>query len=66
MEPFSYVINLFYSIVGYTFFMATKGHVFDLKPFSSFWRNRARVRDITVGIMCTMCIMCILETCAQP
>ncbi|KAG2482395.1 hypothetical protein HYH03_018673 [Edaphochlamys debaryana] len=37
MEPIAYIISLFYSLVGYTYFMATKGGIFDLQPFKEFW-----------------------------
>ncbi|KAG2454450.1 hypothetical protein HYH02_001469 [Chlamydomonas schloesseri] len=39
MEPIAYIISLFYSLVGYTYFMATKGGVFDLQPFKEFWQT---------------------------
>ncbi len=43
MEPFGYIISLFYSLVGYTYFLATKGKTFDLEPFKTFWHDRIKV-----------------------
>lgn len=44
MEPIAYIISLFYSLLGYTYFMATKGGVFDLQPFKEFWQTHYKVR----------------------
>ena len=45
MEPIAYIISLFYSLVGYTYFLATRGHgVFDLAPFKEFWYTHLKVR----------------------
>lgn len=47
MEPFGYIISLFYSLVGYTYFLATKGKTFDLEPFKTFWHQRIKVGAVT-------------------
>eukprot|EP00798_Chlamydomonas_sp_ICE-L_P030471 gene30471-35482_t len=40
MEPFGYIIQLFYSLVAYAYFLSTRGAVFDLAPFRDFWMGR--------------------------
>lgn len=47
MEPIAYIISLFYSLVGYTYFLATRGHgVFDLAPFKEFWYTHLKKRKV--------------------
>jgi len=46
MEPFGYVISLFYSLVAYIYFMATRGRVFDLEPFHEYWTDRIAKKKI--------------------
>lgn len=47
MEPIAYLISLFYTFVGYTYFLATRGNVFDLKPFQEasidYFKARLRI-----------------------
>lgn len=45
MEPFSYIISLFYSVVAYTYFLFTRDP-FDLRPFSQYWISRLKDRKI--------------------
>eukprot|EP00798_Chlamydomonas_sp_ICE-L_P028791 gene28791-31979_t len=40
MEPFSYIIQLFYSLVAYAYFMLMRGAEFDLSAFREFWVGR--------------------------
>ncbi|GFR49427.1 hypothetical protein Agub_g11484 [Astrephomene gubernaculifera] len=40
MEPIAYMISLGYMLLGYTYFLVTKGQVFDLGPFKAFWLTR--------------------------
>eukprot|EP00798_Chlamydomonas_sp_ICE-L_P030694 gene30694-35721_t len=42
MEPFGYIISLFYSLVAYAYFMITRGAVFDAAPFREFWMGKLR------------------------
>ncbi|MEW5297641.1 MAG: hypothetical protein WDW36_000837 [Sanguina aurantia] len=44
MEPFGYVIQLFYSLVAYSYFMATRG-VFDLDPMRRSWHMHFKKRS---------------------
>lgn len=44
MEPIAYMISLFYSLLAYTYFLATRGAVFDLQPFKDYWFERLKVR----------------------
>ena len=43
MEPIAYIIQLFYSLVAYTYFLITRGGVFDLGPFKAYWSQRLKV-----------------------
>ncbi|KXZ44965.1 hypothetical protein GPECTOR_60g743 [Gonium pectorale] len=46
MEPFGYIISLFYTLVGYTYFLA-KGRVFDLEPFKEYWHSHYKRKQVT-------------------
>ncbi|KAG1665555.1 hypothetical protein FOA52_000701 [Chlamydomonas sp. UWO 241] len=47
MEPFGYIIQLFYSFLAYIYFLSTKGAVFDLGPFRAFWSERFRKQGMS-------------------
>ena len=40
MEPFGFILQLFYQLVAYTYFLSTNGKVFDLQPFKETWTDR--------------------------
>jgi hypothetical protein len=42
MEPIAYIISLFYSIVGWLYFMFMR-HAFDLEPAGEFWAKHFKV-----------------------
>ncbi|PNH06182.1 Calcium uniporter protein, mitochondrial [Tetrabaena socialis] len=44
MEPIAYIISLFYSLLGYSYFLATKGGTFDLQPFKEFWQKHIKAK----------------------
>lgn len=46
MEPFGYIIQLFYQLVAYTYFLITNGKVFDLGPFRETWTDRFKTSII--------------------
>ncbi|EFJ41605.1 hypothetical protein VOLCADRAFT_107657 [Volvox carteri f. nagariensis] len=42
MEPIGYIISLFYTMLGYFFFIYTKGHPFDLHPVKEWYIQRLK------------------------
>ena len=46
MEPIAYIISLFYSLVAYSYFLLSRGNVFDLGPMQEYWTNRFKVRRL--------------------
>lgn len=46
MEPFSYHIGLFYSWVAWCYFMYTRGSIFDLGDFKTYWSERRKAAKI--------------------
>lgn len=43
-EPVAYTVSVIYSIIAYTYFLATRGRVFDLLPFYTHWHSSTKVR----------------------
>ncbi|GLC71920.1 hypothetical protein PLESTF_001181200 [Pleodorina starrii] len=51
MEPVGYMISLFYSVLGFVFFIYTRGHPFDLHPVKEWYAKRIKVqRAATFGV----------------
>ncbi|GIL89140.1 hypothetical protein Vretifemale_17016, partial [Volvox reticuliferus] len=42
MEPIGYIISLVYTLLGYFFFIYTKGHPFDLQPVKEWYARRLK------------------------
>ena len=45
-EPFGYIIQLFYQLVAYCYFLITNGKVFDLGPFRETWQDNFKTSII--------------------
>ena len=46
LQPFSYIIGLFYSLVGYSYFLLSRGQVFDLTQMKESWTARFKVTSL--------------------
>ncbi len=45
MEPIAYIISLFYSCVGFIYFL-TRNHDFDYGPFKEHWFERSYEKQV--------------------
>ncbi|GAX82635.1 hypothetical protein CEUSTIGMA_g10061.t1 [Chlamydomonas eustigma] len=46
MEPIAYIVSLVYSLIGYTYFLLSRGNVMDLEPMRQYWSQRFKEKKI--------------------
>lgn len=48
MEPYGYILSLFYSLLAYLYFFLTRGSYLDYGPFREYWTQRTKEKHLVM------------------